>query len=83
MLDARPFARHSVLTAALLLAAIALPASLSAADDSFTRLSDVIYGRKFGMALTMDVFEPRENATARPSFGPSVAAGSRATIASI
>jgi acetyl esterase/lipase len=29
-----------------------------AADASFTRQQDVIYGRKFGMALTMDVFRP-------------------------
>ncbi len=33
-----------------------------AAEDSFTRQSDVIYGRKHGMALTMDVFKPKENA---------------------
>ena len=26
-----------------------------------TRTEDVIYGRKYGMALTMDVFEPKEN----------------------
>lgn len=38
---------------ALLLTSIA---SLEAAD--FTRTEDVIYGRKFGVALTMDVFEP-------------------------
>src|SRR5262245_50883048 len=29
---------------------------------SFTRKEDVIYGRKFGTALTMDVFTPKENA---------------------
>jgi acetyl esterase/lipase len=28
------------------------------AADSYTRQQDVIYGRKFGMALTMDVFRP-------------------------
>ncbi|HTG43952.1 MAG TPA: alpha/beta hydrolase [Verrucomicrobiae bacterium] len=28
--------------------------------DSFTRTEDVIYGRKFGVALTMDVFQPPE-----------------------
>lgn len=34
------------------------------ADDpaSYTRENDVIYGRKFGTALTMDVFTPKENA---------------------
>ncbi len=35
---------------------------LAADDDSFTRREDVIYGHKFGTALTMDVFTPRENA---------------------
>jgi acetyl esterase/lipase len=35
----------------------------AAADDSkFARTRDVIYGRKHGMALTMDVFAPKENA---------------------
>jgi acetyl esterase/lipase len=29
---------------------------------SYTRKEDVIYGRKFGTALTMDVFTPKENA---------------------
>jgi acetyl esterase/lipase len=29
---------------------------------AFTRTPDVIYGRKHGMALTMDVFAPKENA---------------------
>jgi acetyl esterase/lipase len=33
-----------------------------AADESFTRTEDVIYGRKFGTALTLDVFTPKENA---------------------
>src|SRR5262249_479520 len=33
-----------------------------AAEPSFTRQQDVIYGRKFGTALTMDVFTPKENA---------------------
>ncbi len=32
--------------------------SLAAEGDNFTRKEDVIYGRKFGMALTMDVFTP-------------------------
>ncbi len=35
-------------------------ASTSAAE--FTRHEDVIYGRKFGTALTMDVFTPNKNA---------------------
>jgi acetyl esterase/lipase len=33
-----------------------------AADPSFTRKEDVIYGRKFGTALTMDVFTPKKDA---------------------
>lgn len=33
-----------------------------AADAPFVRSQDVIYGRKFGMALTMDVFRPKEQA---------------------
>jgi acetyl esterase/lipase len=34
------------------------PVAALAADPSFTRTEDVIYGRKFGTALTMDVFKP-------------------------
>ena len=33
-----------------------------AGDDVYTRTSDVVYGRKEGMALTMDVFTPKKNA---------------------
>ena len=33
-----------------------------AADPSFDRQQDVIYGRKFGTALTMDVFTPKKAA---------------------
>ncbi len=55
-------------TAFLTLAALALFAAPAAAqsvgDDAapFTRKEDVIYGRKFGTALTMDVFTPKANA---------------------
>lgn len=43
--------------------ALLLPAANLRADDSaFTRTQDVIYGRKFGTALTMDVFTPKTNA---------------------
>ena len=31
-------------------------------EPSFTRQGDVIYGRKFGTALTMDVFKPKSDA---------------------
>ena len=41
---------------------IVLSASGAFSDDaSFTRREDVIYGRKFGTALTMDVFTPKQN----------------------
>lgn len=40
----------------------ALPVSLNADDVEFSRQEDVIYGRKFGTALTMDVFTPKPNA---------------------
>ncbi|WP_010581908.1 alpha/beta hydrolase [Schlesneria paludicola] len=30
------------------------------AEDAFTRVEDVIYGRKWGTALTMDVFTPKQ-----------------------
>lgn len=39
------------------------PATPAATEDvSVTRLTDVVYGRKFGTALTMDVFLPQERA---------------------
>lgn len=34
----------------------------AAAEPDFVRQQDVIYGRKYGLALTMDVFRPRTNA---------------------
>ncbi|HLJ12144.1 MAG TPA: alpha/beta hydrolase [Planctomycetaceae bacterium] len=47
----------------LLLAVAAAPATALAADqESFTRTEDVIYGRKYGTALTLDVIAPKENA---------------------
>lgn len=48
----------------LLLALTALPLVCFAAEEkekpAVRRTEDVIYGRKFGMALTMDVFQPAE-----------------------
>jgi len=44
------------------LALSAIPALAPADDPSFTRKEDVIYGRKFGTALTMDVFTPTKDA---------------------
>lgn len=42
-------------------AILTAPVAATAADD-FTRQTDVVYGRKPGLALTMDVFTPKENA---------------------
>ena len=43
-----------------LLVLLLAPVFLHAADPIYTRQEDVIYGRKFGTALTMDVFTPKE-----------------------
>jgi acetyl esterase/lipase len=47
---------------ALLLSALALPATARQTPPEYTRQEDVIYGRKVGVALTMDVFKPKANA---------------------
>ena len=47
-------------TAALIL--LLAPVAVARADESYTRREDVIYGRKFGTALTMDVFKPTKGA---------------------
>jgi acetyl esterase/lipase len=47
------------------IAAIALTSPLHAQEPTFTRAEDVIYGRKYGVALTMDVFTPKEKANGR------------------
>jgi acetyl esterase/lipase len=42
---------------------LGLPAGQATGEEpAFTRQEDVIYGRKFGTALTMDVFKPRSRA---------------------
>lgn len=48
----------------LVLAAACLEARLARAQEqpAYTRQEDVVYGRKHGLALTMDVFTPKENA---------------------
>jgi acetyl esterase/lipase len=38
------------------------PSCLAADEPTYTRQEDVIYGRKFGTALTMDVFRPKKEA---------------------
>ncbi len=45
-----------------LLASVVLASAAPAADPAFDRKEDVIYGRKYGTALTMDVFTPRRDA---------------------
>jgi acetyl esterase/lipase len=47
-----------------LVIALALAAPVCRADDepAFTRTEDVVYGRKFGTALTLDVFTPKTGA---------------------
>ena len=50
-------------TISLCLLAILFTASTRAGDDkSYTRIGDVVYGRKDGTALTLDVFVPKKNA---------------------
>lgn len=45
----------------LLVAGAGLPVPIAWAQQaSFTRKEDVIYGRKYGVALTLDVFTPKE-----------------------
>lgn len=52
--------RHAARFPIALFACAALAPPLAAQDAKFTRTEDVIYGRKHGMALTMDVFRPAE-----------------------
>lgn len=60
--------------AALLFGALAVPllhqasAQPKTASVEYTRKEDVIYGRKDGLAMTMDVFTPKEKANG-PSLG--------------
>jgi len=42
----------------LLLPLLAAPSTLAQADALFKRSEDVVYGRKFGVALTLDVVQP-------------------------
>jgi acetyl esterase/lipase len=47
-------------SALCILVACQLPALAGRGDDSPTHKEDVIYGRKYGTALTLDVFTPKE-----------------------
>src|SRR5262245_42899246 len=49
-----------VLLFVCLLATGPVPASRAADPPEFSRTQDVIYGRKYGLALTMDVFTPKK-----------------------
>lgn len=50
------------LASRMLLLAPLLTTTVALADEpSFTRKQDVIYGRKYGTALTFDVFAPKQN----------------------
>ena len=42
--------------------ALSLVEPALAREPAFTRQEDVIYGRKFGTALTMDIFTPKSGA---------------------
>jgi acetyl esterase/lipase len=55
----------SLFVCAVALGALLVPSTVRpvrATEPAYTRTSDVIYGRKCGMALTLDVFAPREHA---------------------
>lgn len=41
---------------------VLLSPAVRADDPTYTRTEDVVYGRKHGMALTMDVFAPKQDA---------------------
>jgi acetyl esterase/lipase len=54
-------ARFLVAASALL----ALAAPSFAQEANYTRTDDVIYGRKYGLAMTMDIFTPKEKANGK------------------
>jgi acetyl esterase/lipase len=49
------------LVACLIVGGLTSSRHAGAADEIFTRTEDVIYGRKFGTVLTLDVFTPKAN----------------------
>src|SRR5947199_10690213 len=48
------------LTFAVVCLALWLPAAGAQDGPTYTRTQDVVYGRKFGTALTLDVFTPKK-----------------------
>ena len=53
------------LLSSLCLLVLAVPVVKAQDKPEFTRTEDVIYGRKFGLALTLDVFQPAKNGNHR------------------
>jgi len=53
---------YTLAIAGFILGLIFLASPGFAADTDFERQRDIIYGRKFGTALTMDLFTPQKNA---------------------
>ena len=51
--------KSNMFWASFLIACILVGPRGAAAEEAFTRTEDVIYGRKFGTALTLDVFTPK------------------------
>ncbi len=54
--------RRRTALALLVLLALVTPTLRAADEPNHDRKVDVVYGRKYGTALTMDVFTPKENA---------------------
>ena len=50
---------------------LAIASTPAMADEAVTRTEDVIYARKFGTALTLDVFSPKQ-AEGKPGNGAAV-----------
>ena len=56
---------HQTTLALLLLISVGRPSGAPAADEpAVSRVEDVVYGRKFGTALTLDVFRPEPKSRA-------------------
>jgi acetyl esterase/lipase len=56
--------KENTMNRRLLIAALIHLATFAAcvrADEAYVRTEDIVYGRKHGMALTMDMFAPKEN----------------------
>src|SRR5688572_27221379 len=50
-----------LLSVFLFIASVRAEPPVPAIANDTERLTDVVYGRKFGVALTMDVFKPKQN----------------------